>query len=314
MANANVKVSEWQLKQSQLEVATQVKQVYWQLAYLHSKHTLLLFQDSLFSGFLRAAELRAKLGETNRLEMISARSQSIEVKNQLQQIVADLSILGKKLQTLINSALHVNPVDTFLRRIQFSPLSDSSAIASNPSVGYMQQQIEIAHLETKVERSRMMPDFSIGYFSQTMQGSQEIDGVPRTFNLGDRFTGIQAGIAVPLWFAPYSSKVKTAKLKQKITQIDAEYNNKLIQSNYNSLLGEYSKYSNSVDFYEKQAIPEADVIIDQTVRSYKAGAMDYLEYILSLNRALSIKQSYLDALNNYNQTIISIEFITGKIY
>ena len=28
--------------------------------------------------------------------------------------------------------------------------------------------------------------------------------------------------------------------------------------NYRSLLGEYNKYSNSVDYYEKQAIPEAD--------------------------------------------------------
>jgi heavy metal efflux system protein len=29
---------------------------------------------------------------------------------------------------------------------------------------------------------------------------------------------------------------------------------------------------------------------------------------------LSIKQNYLEALNNYNQTIISIDFITGKIF
>ena len=34
LANANVKSSEWQMKTSQLETATQVKQVYWQLTYL----------------------------------------------------------------------------------------------------------------------------------------------------------------------------------------------------------------------------------------------------------------------------------------
>jgi cobalt-zinc-cadmium resistance protein CzcA len=313
LASANVKGSEWQLKQSQLEIATQVKQVYWQLAYLYSKHSLLLFQDSLFTGFLRAAELRAKLGETNRLEMISARSQSLEVNNQLQQVTADLSILKRKLQTILNLAVPVIPADTVLRRIEFLPLSDS-AVNANPSVGYMQQQIEIARIETKVERSRMMPDFSIGYFSQTMQGTQDINGVPHFFNSGDRFTGIQAGIAVPLWFTPYSSKVKSAKLKHKISQIDAEYYNSQVQSNYNSLLGEFSKYDNSVSFYENQALPEANIIIDQSVRSYKSGALDYTEYILNLTRALSIKQSYLEALNNYNQTIISIEFVTGKIF
>jgi len=80
LANSNVKSSEWQLKTSQLEIAVQVKQIYWQLAYLHSKQKLFSYQDSLYTGFLRAAELRAKLGETNRLEMINARSQSLEVK------------------------------------------------------------------------------------------------------------------------------------------------------------------------------------------------------------------------------------------
>jgi cobalt-zinc-cadmium resistance protein CzcA len=78
------------------------------------------------------------------------------------------------------------------------------------------------------------------------------------------------------------------------------------------MVDEYAKYSESVDYYEKQAIPEADMIISQSTRSYKAGALDYLEYILNLRRAIEIKQNYLDALNNLNQTLLNIEFLTGK--
>ena len=314
LANANVKSSEWQFKVSQLEIATQVKQVYWQLAYLHSKQKLFTYQDGLYSGFLRAAELRARIGETNRLEMITVRSQRLEVKNLLRQVTADLVIFNLKLQTLLNIKSELYLADTILHRADFSPIADSFALAANPSVGYVQQQVEISRFETKLERSRMMPDFSIGYFSQTLIGTQDVNGIPRTFGTGDRFTGIQAGIAIPLWFVPYTSKIKASKLKEHVAQTNAEYYSKSLSGNYRSLLGEYAKYSNSVDFYEKQAIPEADLIIEQATRSYKAGAMDYLDYIQSLSRALSIKQNYLDALNNYNQTITSIEFITGKIF
>jgi len=314
LANANIKSAEWQLKASQLEIATQVKQVYWQLAYLHSKQKLFYYQDSLYSGFLRAAELRAKVGETNKLEMINARSQSLEVKNQLQQVKADLIIYNRKLQALLNTSSAITSVDTILCRIDFAPIADSSAVMRNPSLSYARQQVDVAHFEKKLEQSRLMPDFSIGYFSQTMQGTQEVNGMPRTFGAGDRFTGIQAGIAIPLWFVPYSSKTKVAKLKELVSQTNAEYYSKSLSGSYNSLLGEYTKFSNSVDYYEKQAVPEANIIIDQATRSYKAGAMDYLDYILNLNRALSIRQNYLDALNNYNQTIISIDFITGKIF
>jgi len=314
VAKANVESAEFQLKVSQLEIATQVKQVYLQLAYLNSKQKLFIYQDSLYSGFRRAAELRAKVGETNRLEMINARSQSLEVKNQLHQVNADLAIYQQKLQTLLNTSILVIPADTVLKRIGFIPVADSLALANNPSVDYMRQQVKISGFEKKLEKSRMLPDFSVGYFSQSMQGTQEVNGIPRTFGPGDRFNGIQAGIAVPLWVAPYASKSKVARLKELVAQTDAHYFSKSLLGNYHSLLGEYSKFRSSLDYYEQQAIPEANLIIDQATRSYKGGAMDYLDYILNLNRALSIKQNYLDALNNYNQIIINIQSITGKIY
>ncbi|MCK9626226.1 MAG: CusA/CzcA family heavy metal efflux RND transporter [Bacteroidales bacterium] len=314
LAKANIKSSEWELKTSQLEIATQVKQIYWQLAYLYSKQKLFAYQDSLYTGFQKAAELRAKTGETNQLEMISARSQSLEIKNQLRRINADLIIYNQKLQTILNVETTLYPADTVLHRIDYLPAADKSVLAANPSLGYINQQVEVSQLEKKVEDSRILPDLSIGYFSQTIRGSQDLNGVPRTFGAGDRFTGIQAGIAVPLWFAPYSAKAKAAKFKEKVAQTNAEYYSKSLSGNYSSLMIEFSKNSNSVDYYEKQAIPEANLIIEQATKSYKAGALDYLDYILSLSRALSIKQSYLDAQNDYNQTIISIDFITGKIY
>lgn len=314
LANANIKSSEWQLKSAQLEIATKVKQLYWHLTYLYSKQKLLAFQDSLYTGFLRAAELRAKAGETNRLEMITARSQSMEIKNQLRQTTDDMEIFRQKFRTILNTRTDYRQADTILQRILFSPDTDSLAIAANPTVGIIQQQAKVSILERKLEQSRMLPDFSIGYFSQTMQGGQEIKGVNRFFGPGDRFNSIQAGIAIPLWFSPFSSRAKAAGIKEKIAQTNAEYYTKTILGNYRELIVEYSKYNHSVDYYEKQAVPEADLIIRQASLSYKAGALDYLDYVLSMNRALSIKQNYLDALNDLNQTVVSIEFITGKTF
>ncbi|MFZ4399959.1 MAG: CusA/CzcA family heavy metal efflux RND transporter [Bacteroidales bacterium] len=314
LATSKVKSSEWQLKGSQLEITTQVKQVYWQLAYLYSKQNLLKYQDSLYSGFQRAAELRANSGETNKLEMINARSQSMEVKNQLSLVTADIGIAMRKLQILLNTDNLISTSDTVLKRINYTASPNKSEIANNPSLAYLQQQIEVSQNEKKLECSRMMPDFSIGYFSQTIIGSQDVNGIPQTFGAGDRFTGIQLGIAIPLWFHPYTSKIKAARINENIARTDAENFSKSLTGNYNSLLDEYYKYLGSVNYYERQAIPEAEMIIDQSTRIFKAGAMDYLDFVMNLNRALSIKQNYLDAINSYNQTIINIEFITAKTF
>ena len=314
LANANIKSSELQFKGSQLDIATQVKQVYWQFVFLFSKQKLLIYQDSLYSGFLRAAELRAKAGETNRLEMITARSQSLEIKNQLYQITSDIAINGRKLMILLNSKVPLTPAIKEVHRIDFALNFDSVSVEQNPFLGYIKQQIEVSEIAKNLERSQMLPDLNVGYFSQTIIGTQDINGLPQNFGKNSRFTGIQAGISVPIWFTPYTSRAKAAKINETIARTNAENYIKSVSGNFQSLLDEYNKYTASVDYYEKQAVPEADLIIDQAIRSYKAGALDYLEYVLTLNRALAIRQNYLDALNNFNQTIIAIEYITGKIF
>ena len=314
LANANIKSSEWQYKVARLELATRVKQVYWQYVYLTAKQKLLSYQDSLYTGFLRAAELRARAGETNRLEMITARSQNLEIKNQLFQVTSDMGIYGRKLMILLNSNTMLTPAESELHRIDAAFLPDSISVEQNPSLGYIHHQVEVSQIAKKLERSQILPDFNLGYFSQTIIGTQDVNGVPRDFGQDFRFTGVQAGIAIPLWFGPYTSRTKAAKISEDIARADAEYYTRSLTGDYQSLLDEYKKFSLSVDYYEKQAVPEADLIIDQATRSYRAGAMDYLDYVLNLNRALDIKQNYLDALNSCNLTIISIEYITGKIF
>ncbi|HNW55058.1 MAG TPA: TolC family protein, partial [Bacteroidales bacterium] len=258
------------------------------------------------------AELRAKTGETNRLEMITARSQSLEIKNQLQQNNADIGISMRNLQILLNTSEVLFPADTLIKKQVLQLWPDTMAVASNPTLAKALQQVEVTGLEKKVEQSKALPDLTIGYFSQTMQGVQEINSVPTTFGPGDRFNGLQAGITVPLWYKPFSAKVKAAGIQQNIAKANAEAYHKTLFSNYRSLLDELEKYNRSVDFYEQQAVPEANYIIGQSGLSYKAGDMDYLDFVLSLNRALSIRQNYLDALNSYMQTLINLEYITGK--
>lgn len=314
LANANIKSSEYNYKITQLEIASQVKMVYSQYVYLVSKRNLLLFQDSLYTGFLRAAKLRSESGETNRLEMITARSQSLEIKNQLYQVSSDINVYGRKLRVLLNSKSEVIPSDTEIAQIKHFIDIGNISVEDNPSLAYMQQKVEVTKFQKKDEQNQMLPDLNIGFFSQTLIGTQDINGEPAYFGSGDRFTGIQAGISVPLWFVPYASRSKAAKINYEKAKVDAENYNRMVSGDFQSLLDDYRKYSSSVTYYEDQAVPEANLIIDQASKSYKAGALDYLDFVQTLGRALAIKQSYLDALNNLNQTVISIEFITGKIF
>ncbi len=304
LADSKIKSSEWQQKVSQLEIATQVKQIYWQLVYLQASKSLLKEQDKLYEGFLKAAELRAQAGETGSLEKMTARSQALEIKNQFRQVSSEIAVYNRKLQTLLNTSLPISPADTALKQIPFTPSAE--AFSQHPSLGLAKQEVEVSRTEKKLERSRMLPDLSIGYFNQT------IDGTPSYPN-GSRFSGIQAGIALPLWAAPNLARIKAAGINETIVRNNSENFSKSLTSKYDELQQEYTTLSSSVEYYENQAVPEAMMIVSQSTLSYKAGSLGYLDYVLSLGRATEIRQNYLKALNELNQTIIQLQYLMGKL-
>ncbi len=314
LAKANIKNSELKFAVVKLQTATKVKQLYWNHVYLLSRRRLLEYQDSLFRKFKRAAELRAGTGETNKLEMITARSQSMEIGNRLFQVRSDIGVNSRNLKVLLNISDLPVPYDTVLKKIDSVLPNDSISVEGNPDLGLADQQVEISHFQKKIEKNKALPGLSIGYFSQTIIGSQEVNGAARDFGSDYRFTGVQAGITVPLWFPQYISRSKAARINEAAARTDAEYYRKELLGRLQSLNDELNKYTSTVNYYESQAVPEAEMIIRQADLSYNAGALDYLDYALTINRALEIEQSYLDALNNYNQTVISIEYIYGKIF
>ena len=81
------------------------------------------------------------------------------------------------------------------------------------------------------------------------------------------------------------------------------------------------KICSGVDSVFGEQLQQIRAIIDARAFTEGEGASesfeilpDYIDYILNLDRALQIREHYLDELNNYNQTIVNIEFITGKIF
>ena len=303
LAAANIENSEISLKMIQSEIVSNVKSNYYHLAYYLSNLKLLMYQDSLYNLFYKAAELKNQKGESPLLEKMTAQSQLMKIKTLIDQTNADISIEQKKLQVLLNENDNISIAGGAYEKAEFSLLSDSSAIAGNPSLALYKQQIKITGIETRTEKLKLLPEFSIGYFNQSNKDIQP--GYP--------FTGVQAGISVPLLFFSQSAKIKASKINQLIAQNNYEYYKTEVFGEFQTLLQEYLKYKSSLEFYEKTALPQSELTIQQAGKSYKAGNIDYVEYVLNLDKALEIKADYLQTLNQYNQSVVAIDAIMGKI-
>lgn len=294
----NVILSEKAQTLTQCELIRNVKSAYYQLVLGKEKLKLLTTQDSIYSKFSDVAQVKYKTGETSNLEKLSAISKFEEVRLLKGQAEADIKIYQQELQKLLGVDEEVEITDSKLQRQTLSMSADSTAIKQNPMLAYYNQKISVAGSQLSLERNKFLPDLSLGYFNQSLDG---VTG----------FEGFQFGVGIPIFFSGQRGRVQSAKLQTEIAKNDAlNYENGL-KAHFTQQLQEYKKLSDLLNYYETTGLKQADQILRITQFSYKKGEIGYVEYIQNLTQALSIKSGYLDTLNNYNQTVININFLTG---
>lgn len=293
------------------ELVYQVKQVYHQLAFTLARRDLLLQQDSIYEGFLKSSSLRYKSGETHLLEQTTAETQRNEAKNQLRKNEAEINVLQTQLKTLLNNGTLPEISESTLRELELDGVADTTALVANPSLAYMRQQVEVARSQKKFENARFAPDLLLGYFNQTLIDviNTENGAIAKS---GDRFTGFQIGLSIPLWFVPYRGRVKAAEFKRQAAQSTYQYFQIALSGQFQQAVQQYEKNRNSLDYYQTSALPNANLILRQSQIAFRGGEINYTEYLLGVRNAIGIKEGFLQTLNEYNQSIIYIEYLSGN--
>jgi len=310
LANEQVVGGQKQLVVTENDLKWNIRQAWYELSYLHERRKLLLYQDTIFGRFLNAATIRYETEATSYLEKASAETGVMEVQNQLKLLEADIVIQEKQLQILLNdtSSLHFEPSDLIERDV--ANIQDYALIMNNPLLGLTRQQVAIADAEKSVLSAKLMPDLFVGYFNQSLIGGETPNGGIATPS--DRFGGVQAGIAIPLFYGSYKANVKAAQLRSQMAKTSSEYYSTVLQGRYRQQLEEIAKFQGSLDYYREKAIPQANLILNNARKSFENGAIDYVEYFQNINQALNLKFSYINTLNGYNQAVINLEFLIGQ--
>ena len=313
LAKANIESSKLKKNVLQNELVYNVKQTWYQLLYFAHYQKLLLQQDSIFNTYAKAANAQFKVGEGNYLLKVTAETQLYEIRNKMALNKADIEIYLNRLATLMNTNDELHLSDATLTKRTLALSQDTTSYASNPALAFMKQQITVQEKQKQVERSKFMPDINLGYFNQSLTGYQENDnGVSTFYKSSNRFQGLMIGVSIPIWVSPQIAKVKVADINLKIAESDYQLMQRNYKGQYKQLGQEYLKYSNSLSYYETNVLPQANLILSNAQKGYTTGEISHIEYITSLNKALAIRNDYLNLLAQYNQSIINIEFIIGN--
>ena len=310
---AELQGSQLQQQASANEIKAQVQFWFYQLQYLQQTKKQLQSLDSLYKDFVSAASLRYQTGETNLLEKTTAETKRGQLSLLLKQTETDLATAYASLKTLLNT----NEDFTVSDSGNFQPLTlsnsfDTSLVANNPSLKVLYQQAIIAEQSKKVETASTLPDFNVGYFNQSLIGTQTINGADVYFDESKRFQGLNVGISIPLTFLSNTQKVKSLSFKQQALQKEADNGKLILQTQLQNAFAQYNQNLSQYNYFKSTALPNADIIISTATLGFKSGDIGYIEYLQALQTATDLHLNYLQSVNQLNQSIININFLINN--
>ncbi|TXD46855.1 CusA/CzcA family heavy metal efflux RND transporter [Polaribacter sp. IC073] len=293
---ARVHLEETNYNMQFLKIKKEVYSNYYHLSYLKNKAKTYLFLDSLYQDFAKKAIRRFELGETNYLEMITAKSKQKQLENSYKQAYREVLISKEKLKSVVQIS-HLEIARQPLKKLELETISTNT----NLGVQYFEDVRNYQNAVYKKEKQSLLPDISLEYF----QGTNRL--------LNTTIKGYQIGLKVPLLFSGNTSKIKASRIARDIvTQQQQDYRVKL-NAEHNSLLATLKQYEEVIMYYDNEGKKLKEEIIRTANRTFKEGEIDFFQYIQSLETAIAIELSYLENLNAYNQTIININYLILNI-
>jgi len=292
----------------QREVEWQVKNLFYDLLAGAERQRLLAESDSLYALFVEKAALRLRSGETNPLEKNAAETQRVLLRQQLARVGTERILTARRLQTLLNTEMPVQPAAIDLR---YQVPDSMSGIASSPHpvlVG-QQQRIDLASAQQAMERSKLLPAFTLGLSNQSIIGwQQEKSGADVYFDAGKRFFTFSVSVQVPVFATAQKTRVAAAGLLLKQEDARLRALERVLRQDYLAALERYRQLDDEVQEYLTVLLPNTDVWLNTAQRQLLTGEINFVEWLVLARQAFDVRMGYLDVVQACNRAAFELEY------
>ena len=259
-------------------------------------------QDSLYSILSQAADRQYLAGQIDFVEKTYANLKFSEVHSHYITSVTAIRQGMQQIQLYTGMTDSISPSELekgFGDFVFTNAAIDEEAINNTPVLAYYQQSERISEKAIQLEKSKVFPDFTVGYLNPADQHTP--------FPLRLRF-----GLSVPLWFWQYGTSIKAAETKHEVARNTSSASRQELIQQWSRAKNEALKYQEALNYVEAEGLVQANELTEASNRMFAAGQYDYIKYLTTLTDAFQVKRQYLQLIRNYNQALINLQYLIGQ--
>ncbi len=284
------------------EVKFRFKILYLDFQYASALVKFYKSQDSLYELTKNAAFRQFEAGQIDYLQKTFAETRYSEINNKYNEAKSDEATLLNQLQLLtgLSTAIAISGIQKISGFKNPLLLGDSLQSTMNLTLLYAKDVQQINRQNISLEKSKFLPGITVGYLNQGAKGT------PSDLR-------IRAGLSLPLWFWQYTSQIQSAKTALKVSEQQYQEEKQSIDIQLIKAKGEFKTSLQSLNYYENRGLKQAAEIVATSSRFFENGREDFITHLRYLSDANDIHLRYIDTLKKYNQSILTIQYLTGSL-
>src|SRR5690606_2729429 len=175
------------------------------------------------------------------------------------------------------------------------------AAIQHPEVISAMSGVKIAHQQRRLEAHRMLPDLTGRWFDQ------------RIYGVEDRFRGYSISVGIPLFFNDPRSRVRAARVKERIAQEQADQLQADLQASYSAAVQRAEQARETFLSFETILNEQMQVLEQTSTDAYRAGEIGYIEMAALIAQSNELRIERIRALHELNAALIELDHFTGSL-
>lgn len=287
------------------------------LAYLEALRQRQLFQvkQRTFESIDQLAtsdSIRHQLGEIGEVDAIQSRVEAEVIRNEMVQTQAELY---KALSQLSVQTGSFSTDTLFLPEGELQLLEQNFVLADLLNEALLQRADLVAALQDKEVAAKALKvarrerntdvDLSVTVSRNARVHNEEAPAPP--------FTGVSAGIAIPLKFSNFNKgTVRAARFRAQQAELRYEKARLQVQTEVMQAFWTYELSRKQVAQYDNGLLRQAEAVMEGKRYSYQRGEASLIEVLDAQRTYDDVQAQYIETLFNYSSALVELERSAGQ--
>jgi outer membrane protein, heavy metal efflux system len=303
-AQQDAAVSREKLETVRRSILQQVKEAYFQAAYVQQTLEVLDRNGKLLEQIEKIADGRYRVGEGSQQDVLKAQLERTKLLREIVHHHELMEVQQAQLRKLLNRP--PDSADISTEQLVETPLRYTAnellekVRTENPEVTSQQEMVKRQSLQVEIARKDRYPDFSVQYMWQ------------HTAEQFRDYYMLSFSARIPI----YHRRKLNPEMNQAVEELNRsqrEYESQ-VQSAYFDLRYQYiaaDTASQMLKIYREGLIPQALATYQAGLASYQTGTLDFESLFSTFLDVLNFDGEYWKTLMEYETALARIEQITG---